>query len=569
MGNIITYLREYGDRIFAELPFNEVDNLVLAEISYLDLTGIVPTVEQHSSVRMSDAMRTAVLLSKQGSGVGEATKEFLQLLGGCARFGSARLSNLSVILDAATNTQFSALHITLGDRTTYVSFRGTDNSIVGWREDFNLSYEVVPSERRSAEYLARTMRLSGRYRVGGHSKGGTLAVYAALMCPPLKRHRIVAVYNNDGPGLSKDTVDLTGWDELEPLVSFYVPTYSVFGQLFRNMEPDKIVRSTGEGVMQHDGFTWQVEGTSFSAASALDPACVPLNETLHRWIEGTPDLAKRREFVEQSFKAFEDNGITKQTELTSADAGQLETILLQVMGSTEGAREVIGNFVGAGAATIQGVDLRQLFHEQHLVRGLVLFAIGLFFAIAPTFAAHTFGFVVGAVALVWLGKRILDNALSTKLDDFNKRVRLITDMIGLVAAAWAMSSQVLIDQFGNYVLGLIFLAAAFTFAQRATKADVSRTRRAGDGVIAAVCLVLGVYPMFGGQAVIPGYLWWAGLIMTAYGAISIVYGMWVANHPGEQEPAQDGAGTDAQRDARQPSAGAELPAGRDGQGKRE
>lgn len=536
MGNIVTYLREYGDHIFGELPFNEVDNLVLAELSYLDLTGIVPTVEQHASIRMSEAMRTAVLLSKEGSGLGGMHREFLELLGGCARFGSARLSNLSVILDAATNTQFCALHVTLGDRTTYVSFRGTDNSIVGWREDFNMCYEVVPSERRAADYLQRTMRLTGRYRVGGHSKGGTLAVYAALMCPPVKRRRIVAVYNNDGPGIPRDTVDLSGWDDLEPLVSFYVPTYSVFGQLFRNMEPDKIVRSSGEGVMQHDGYTWQVEGTGFATASALDPSCVALNETLHRWIEGTPDLAKRREFVEQSFKAFEDNGITQQTQLTSADAGQLEAILLQVMGSTADAREVIGNFVGAGAVTIQGMDLREVFHEQHLVRGAVLFAVGLFFAVAPTFAAHTFGYVVGAVAIVWLGKRVLDNALSTTYDDFNKRVRLVTDMVGLVVATWAMASQPLIEQFGNYVLGLIFLAAAATFAQRATRDGISRQRRAERGTLAVVCFVLGIFPMFAGEWVIADYLWWAGMIITLYGALSMVYGMWEANHPGKKQP---------------------------------
>lgn len=531
MGTIVSYLRENGDRIFGELPFNEVDNLVLAELSYFDLTGIVPTVEQHTSVKMSEAMRTALLLSKESVGLDSAGAEFLQLLGGCARFSSARLSNLSVVYDAATNTQFSALHVTLGDRTTYVSFRGTDNSIVGWREDFNLSYEVVPSQRRAAEYLSRTMRIGGRYRVGGHSKGGTLAVYAALMCPAFKRRRIVAVYNNDGPGLSEDTVDLSAWPELEPLVSFYVPTYSVFGQLFRNMEPNKIVRSSGEGVMQHDGFTWQVEGTSFVTAKELDPACVPLDQTLARWLEATPDLAKRREFVEQCFKAFEDNGITQQTQLTSANAEQLEVIVLQVLGSTADTREVIGNLVGAGAATIQGMDLRKLFHEQHLVRGAVLFCVGAFFCVAPSVAAHTFGYVVGAVALVWLGGRVLANALSSTLDDFNKRVRLIVDMVGLVVATAAISSQVLINQFGNYVLGAIFLIAAIAFAQRATRADTTRSQRWGNGTAAAACFALGVIPIFAGSWIIPVYLRWAGMVVAVYGAALVVYGMWVANHP--------------------------------------
>lgn len=535
VGNIVTYLEEFGDKTLALLPFNEVDNLVLAELSYVDLTGIVPTLEQRGSVGMAEAMRTAQLLSKRGLGIGSDHQDYLQALGESARFGKARLSNLSVVLDAATNTQFSALHIALDDHTTYVSFRGTDNSIVGWREDFNMSYEVMPSEERAADYLNRTIRLTQRYRVGGHSKGGTLAVYGSLKCQPLRRRRIMAVYSNDGPGLSADIVDLADYSQLEPLIHFYVPTYSVFGQLFQNKAPDKIVRSTGEGVMQHDGFTWEVEGDAFVEAEALDPACEPINETLHRWLEATPDLGKRREFVEQSFQAFEDNGITKQTDLSAAGIGQLEAILLQVMGSTDGAREVVGNFVGAGAATVQSMDLRKVFHEQHLVRGAVLFAIGLFFAIAPTFAAHTFGYVVGLVALFWIGKRVLDNALNPRYDDFNKRLRLVVDMLGLVMATWAISSEPLIEQFGNYVLGFIFLAAAVVFVQRAMAAGTSRGRRVMRSAVAAACFGLGIFPMFTGDWVIDSYLYVAGVIMTLYGAASIVWGMWLANHPDHDE----------------------------------
>lgn len=287
--------------------------------------------------------------------------------------------------------------------------------------------------------------------------------------------------------------------------------------------------------MQHDGFTWQVEGTSFVTAPELDPACVPLNQTLARWIESTPDLAKRREFVEQCFKAFEDNGITQQTQLSSADAGQLEGIVLQVMGSTADTREVIGNLVGAGAATIQGMDLRKVFHEQHLVRGTVLFCVGAFFSVAPSVAAHTFGYVVGAIALAWLGARVLSNALSPTLDDFNKRVRLIVDMVGLVVATAAISSQVLINQFGNYVLGAIFLIAAVTFAQRATKADVTRGQRWVSGAEAAACFALGVIPIFAGSWIIPIYLRWAGMVVALYGAGLVVYGMWVANHPVDRD----------------------------------
>lgn len=540
MGNIVTYLEEFGDKPLSLLPFNEVDNLVLAELSYVDLTGIVPTLEQHGSVGMAEAMRTAILLSKHGTGIGEDHQDYLAALGESARFGKARLFNLSVLLDAATDTQFCALHIALDDHTTYVSFRGTDNSIVGWREDFNMSYEVMPSEELAADYLNRTIRLTQRYRVGGHSKGGTLAVYAALRCQPMRRKRIMVVYSNDGPGLSGDIVDLSGYAEIEPLIRFYVPAYSVFGQLFRNKEPDKVVRSSGEEIMQHDGFTWEVEGDSFVEAEGLDPACVPINDTLRRWIESTPDLDKRREFIDQSFRAFQDNGITQQTQLTSAGPAQMETILLQVMGSTDGAREVIGNLVGAGATTVHGLDARDLLHERHLVRGAVLFCIGLYFVVGTDFAADTFGYVVGLVAIVWLGKRLLDTALSPTLDDFNKRVRIVVDLVVLVLASWAMANQPLVERFSNVILGLIFLAASVAFAQQAMERDLTRPHRVARGLVAVACFVLGIFPILTAKWVIVRYLYVAGAIMTLYGAGSIVYGLWLANHPGS-----GGAGGDS------------------------
>ena len=206
MANILEYLDWRGDLTLSERPFNEVDNLILAEICYLDFSGFVPAGFQTQQVTLQ-AAASAYFAAHPETNMGVLVPDQIPVLvehaAKTARFGDIRLLGYVNRIDEETQTQFSALTMLLPDGSAYVAFRGTDDTIVGWKEDFNMAFTPeIPAQKYAAEYLRQ---VSGTlpFRpllVGGHSKGGNLAVYASVFCGQEVQKRILAVYNNDGPG---------------------------------------------------------------------------------------------------------------------------------------------------------------------------------------------------------------------------------------------------------------------------------------------------------------------------------------------------------------------------------
>ena len=205
MANILDYLDWRGDLTLAERGFNEVDNLLMAELCFLDFSGIVPA-DFSAPVFLPDAMRQYDAARPQetmGVLVPEQIPELGHKMAASRRFSDLTLCAYVSRTDEETQTQFSALTILLPDKTAYIAFRGTDDTIVGWKEDFNLAFlPVVPAQKMAAEYLSAAAAAlpSHPLRVGGHSKGGNLAVYSAVFCGEAVQNQLMRVYNNDGPG---------------------------------------------------------------------------------------------------------------------------------------------------------------------------------------------------------------------------------------------------------------------------------------------------------------------------------------------------------------------------------
>ena len=199
MASILDYLDWRGDITFAERPFNEVDNLLLAELSYLDFGGIVPA-DFAAAVPLSDAVAAFTKRTPHadmGVLVPDKIPGLAQKMAASARFRDVLLSGYVSKLDEQTETQFAALCAALPDGTVYAAFRGTDDTIVGWKEDFNMGFlPIVPSQREAADYLraAAAAFPSQKLRAGGHSKGGNLAVYAAVWCGESVQDQLLAVY---------------------------------------------------------------------------------------------------------------------------------------------------------------------------------------------------------------------------------------------------------------------------------------------------------------------------------------------------------------------------------------
>ncbi len=276
MASIYDYLYWRADLTFEDRPFNDVDNLILSSLAYLDLKGIVPTEEQGGLIPLSFACkqflkRTGGDIEPYVRSLAKISIEFVTLLAQTKRFGSARLSAYEDVVDNTRSLQFAALCIELPSEGTYVAFRGTDTSLVGWRENLMLSYTITEAQREAVSYLERAVSRiedsNAPIRVGGHSKGGNLAEYAVAFCPERVRERVRRVYSNDSPGMAPEVLPEDVRAMLGDKLHRIVPAYSVIGMLFaRENDRHAIVASSATGLEQHDLTTWQVSRDSIIEA---------------------------------------------------------------------------------------------------------------------------------------------------------------------------------------------------------------------------------------------------------------------------------------------------------------
>ena len=232
------------------------------------------------------------------------------------RFGNCVIRNYVNEIVTEAEQQFSAVEIVLDDGTSYISFRGTDDTIIGWKEDFNLSTGVVPAQKRAVEYMQRISdKASGMLRVGGHSKGGNLAIYGSVMCKSV-HDKILKIYSNDGPGFSKEFQESPETAEMMPKIIRIIPEYSIIGTLLEHEKQPIIVASTSRGLLQHDGFSWEVQGPGFVRRDSLNKTALRFIEILHKWIDGM-DMEQKRLLIEDLFATLQASGYENLSEVQS------------------------------------------------------------------------------------------------------------------------------------------------------------------------------------------------------------------------------------------------------------
>ncbi|QNL45106.1 DUF2974 domain-containing protein [Oscillibacter hominis] len=323
MANLLDYIDWRGDLTFAMSPFNEVDNLILAELSFLDFEGIVPPVGGGAGIPLKKAAEVYFRLHPGREGdmgliVPDCIPDLLKKAAGSARFSSMVLSCFTDLLDEEQGLQFAACTAEVGDGSLYVSFRGTDDTIVGWKEDFNMSFmDVVPAQREAVSYLRSVAAQHRRrkLRIGGHSKGGNLAVYSAVHCGAAIQRRILTVYNNDGPGFRTSMLQKAEHIRIADRITTIVPQSSVVGMIMEHEETFTLVKSAQKGILQHDGFSWEVMGHGFVHLTEDAPERWRNDLTLKGWISGMSDEQRRR-FTEGLFDILSGSDAKTLTELT-------------------------------------------------------------------------------------------------------------------------------------------------------------------------------------------------------------------------------------------------------------
>ena len=333
MGNIMDYISWRGDLSFEQSQFNEVDNLILACFSYVNLDGISAVTKQ-KGIGLKKLTKEFMKLHTMKEL--EADKSFIRLapfmmmeMAKSVRFGKCVVRNYVNDIVTEAEQQFAAMEIVLEDGTSYVSFRGTDDTIIGWKEDFNLSTGVVPAQKRAIEYLQKiSEHTDGMLRVGGHSKGGNLAIYGSVMCKSA-HEKILEIYSNDGPGFSREFQELPEMKEMMPKIIRIIPEYSIIGTLLEHEKEPVIVASSSKGLLQHDGFSWEVQGPALVRLDSLNKTALRFIEILHKWIDGM-DMEQKRLLIEDLFATLQASGYENLSEVQSGGLKSLAAMVKRV-----------------------------------------------------------------------------------------------------------------------------------------------------------------------------------------------------------------------------------------------
>lgn len=301
MANIFDYIKWRGDLSLEQSKFNEIDNLILSRFVYFPFDDIMKENETVSIRELGQRFITTPI--NETRILQKEDMDLFSFMANTMRFGDMKATKYVNKIDIEAEKQFAAITILMPDDTIYVAFRGTDNTIVGWKEDLNMSFKShVASQLDAVLYLQIIAEYyNNPIRVGGHSKGGNLAVYASVFSNEEVKKRIINIYNNDGPGFDDEVTSTEEYKKIIEKVHTYIPQGSFFGRLLNHEEKYSVVQSTKAGIMQHDLYTWQVIGNEFVHLQEVTNGSEFIDKTIKDWLKQT-DSAQREQVIDIVFE---------------------------------------------------------------------------------------------------------------------------------------------------------------------------------------------------------------------------------------------------------------------------
>ena len=288
MADMLDYIRWRGDLPFTVSPPNEVDAVIFSTLGYIPFRGRA-AFHPEEAIPFSEAVEEFFSYPEPPDYVrAQRDLDLLKAAGESVRFGNTRITEYRPKFIKEQDTQFAGVTFLLDDGSLFVTFRGTDNTLVGWKEDLSMSFRsVIPSQALAKQYLQDVLVThSGPVRVSGHSKGGNVAVYAVSQSAPVIRDRVLEVYNQEGPGFSAEFLEDPGYQAILPKIRTYLPQGSMIGVVLYRAEPVIIVQSHETGIMQHDPFSWDICGTAITRMDALNANSRFFRLTMENWLAG-------------------------------------------------------------------------------------------------------------------------------------------------------------------------------------------------------------------------------------------------------------------------------------------
>ena len=316
MANVMDYLKWRGDMTFTQDPPNAVDALIFSALAYIRYGGQVED-EPETPVPLKTAAETFFTLEDHENRVRvKADLELLHLAAASTRFGSVSVCMYRDLFIPAQETQFAAMTFLLDDGSMVLAFRGTDYSLTGWKEDFNMTFQqTIPAQRLALQYTRDVaLEYNMPMRLCGHSKGGNLAVFAAARSSPIFQQRIVGVYNHDGPGFTDYLMGDPGYKAMVPKIKTYIPQSSVIGMLLEHEEPYMVIKSKTVSILQHDPYSWEVLGKEFIPVQEITAESQFLDATIKTWFAEMTNQ-ERNQLVDVMFALLGTGGVDNTWEI--------------------------------------------------------------------------------------------------------------------------------------------------------------------------------------------------------------------------------------------------------------
>ncbi len=303
--DIIDYTLLNAHKDFEKLPFSKIDGLILSQLSYLSFDNLVPNLKNRgkgvslSEIAESENYEEIFPLERTA----EKNKKLLNAVAYSNRYGKIRLNFYEDIFDIEKDTQFCAITFLFPNGDACIAFRGTDSTITGWKENFNMLFSSpVAAQSHSVPYVENVAKkVKGNVTLVGHSKGGNLAIYAGTMCNDETKAKIVEIQSFDSPGFTKEFIESEKHLATEEKIVKFIPEESMVGLLLNNRDNYRIIKSEGSGIMQHDPFLWQIENYDFVNGEKLYMRSKFFDSTFNNWVYSS-EPEQREKFVEALFE---------------------------------------------------------------------------------------------------------------------------------------------------------------------------------------------------------------------------------------------------------------------------
>lgn len=303
MQDIFEYLEEFGVLGFDEKPLSEVDTAIFTQLIYNDFKDIAET-----EITLKDAWNRFRIFHPEEEvvtklGIVVKASKLLEACSRTKRFGEVVIKNYIDNVDDALDKQISAVNFVLTDGSVMVSFRGTDATVTGLKESAMLSYMFpVPAQIEALHYFQETAMLhTGAVRACGHSKGGNLAIFAAVNCSNSLKKKIDGVYAFDAPGFPEWFFERYDYKQIEDKITLFNPEGSIIGRLLSHSKKPEVVLSFAKKLSQHRVSTWLIEGDSFLRADGFDENSDKLSSYVNEMVEyiGDEKLEKVYDIAEE------------------------------------------------------------------------------------------------------------------------------------------------------------------------------------------------------------------------------------------------------------------------------